>query len=60
MLRVETGTERLVRATLEHRVVTFVYQGLRRTVEWYIENEGWWRRVLSGAYRGERLGLRLV
>ena len=33
MLRVETGTERLVRATLEHRVVTFVYQGLRRTVE---------------------------
>jgi dTDP-glucose 4,6-dehydratase len=35
-------------------------EGLRRTVEWYIENEGWWRRVLSGAYRGERLGLRLV
>jgi hypothetical protein len=33
MLRVETGTERLVRATLEHRVVTFVYRGLRRTVE---------------------------
>ena len=33
MLRVETGTERLVRAILEHRTVTFVYQGLRRTVE---------------------------
>jgi hypothetical protein len=33
MLRVETGTERLVRATLEHRVVTFAYRGLRRTVE---------------------------
>ena len=33
MLRVEMGTERLVRVTLEHRVVTLVYQGLRRTVE---------------------------
>jgi dTDP-glucose 4,6-dehydratase len=35
-------------------------EGLRRTVEWYIEHEDWWRRVLSGAYRGERLGLRLL
>ena len=35
-------------------------EGLRRTVEWYLENEDWWRRVLSGAYRGERLGLRLL
>jgi dTDP-glucose 4,6-dehydratase len=32
--------------------------GLRKTVQWYLENEGWWRRVQSGAYRGERLGLR--
>ena len=31
--------------------------GLRRTVRWYLENETWWRRVLSGAYRTERLGL---
>ena len=34
--------------------------GLRKTVEWYLDNEDWWRRVQSGAYRGERLGLRLV
>ena len=33
MLRTETGTERLVRAILEHRVASFVYHGLRRTVE---------------------------
>ena len=26
-------------------------EGLRRTVEWYRENEAWWRRVKSGAYR---------
>jgi dTDP-glucose 4,6-dehydratase len=31
--------------------------GLRRTVEWYLANRGWWERVRSGAYRGERLGL---
>jgi dTDP-glucose 4,6-dehydratase len=30
---------------------------LRETVRWYLENSEWWRRVRSGAYRGERLGL---
>jgi dTDP-glucose 4,6-dehydratase len=32
--------------------------GLRRTVEWYLANREWSERVQSGAYRGERLGLR--
>ena len=31
--------------------------GLRHTVRWYLDNRGWWERVMSGAYRGERLGL---
>ena len=31
--------------------------GLRATVRWYLDNETWWQRVMSGAYRGERLGL---
>ena len=31
--------------------------GLRDTVRWYIENETWWRRILSGEYRTDRLGL---
>jgi dTDP-glucose 4,6-dehydratase len=31
--------------------------GLRRTVQWYLENEPWWRDVQSGGYRQERLGL---
>jgi dTDP-glucose 4,6-dehydratase len=31
--------------------------GLRDTVAWYLANRGWWERVRSGAYRGERLGL---
>lgn len=30
--------------------------GLRKTVQWYLNNEQWWRRVLSGAYRLERIG----
>jgi dTDP-glucose 4,6-dehydratase len=30
--------------------------GLVRTVRWYLDNRGWWERVRSGVYRGERLG----
>lgn len=30
--------------------------GLRKTVEWYLTNVPWWERVLSGAYRMERMG----
>ena len=32
--------------------------GLRKTVQWYLENTAWVERVQSGQYRGERLGLR--
>ncbi len=31
--------------------------GLRKTVQWYIENQAWCENVRSGRYRGERLGL---
>jgi dTDP-glucose 4,6-dehydratase len=31
--------------------------GLRQTVRWYLDHKDWWERVMSGAYRGERLGL---
>jgi dTDP-glucose 4,6-dehydratase len=31
--------------------------GLRKTVEWYLDNENWWRSVLDGSYQGQRLGL---
>jgi dTDP-glucose 4,6-dehydratase len=30
--------------------------GLRKTVEWYLTNKNWIDRVMTGAYRGERLG----
>ena len=30
--------------------------GIRRTVEWYLENEWWWRPIHEGRYSGQRLG----
>lgn len=30
--------------------------GLRKTVQWYLDNKSWWERVLSGEYRELRLG----
>lgn len=31
--------------------------GFQKTIRWYLENESWWQRILSGDYRLERLGL---
>jgi dTDP-glucose 4,6-dehydratase len=31
--------------------------GLQKTVEWYLNNEIWWRRVQDGSYARERRGL---
>jgi dTDP-glucose 4,6-dehydratase len=31
--------------------------GLARTVDWYLENEGWWRPIREKKYSGERLGV---
>ncbi len=30
--------------------------GLRKTVQWYLDHEDWWQRVLNGSYRLERIG----
>lgn len=30
--------------------------GLRKTVQWYLDNSDWCRRVQDGSYQGERLG----
>tara|TARA_B110000459_G_scaffold204085_1_gene264154 strand:+ start:5860 stop:6936 length:1077 start_codon:yes stop_codon:yes gene_type:complete len=30
--------------------------GIRKTVEWYLSNESWWKSVLSGEYQLERIG----
>ena len=30
--------------------------GIRKTVQWYLDNKAWWQRVLDGSYKLERLG----
>lgn len=30
--------------------------GMRKTVHWYLNNQTWWQRVISGDYRLERIG----
>jgi dTDP-glucose 4,6-dehydratase len=32
--------------------------GMRKTVQWYLDNPSWWQQVLDGSYQGERLGLK--
>ncbi|QKJ89166.1 dTDP-glucose 4,6-dehydratase [Paramixta manurensis] len=31
--------------------------GIRKTVIWFLNHQTWWRDILDGSYRGERLGL---
>ena len=31
--------------------------GMRKTVQWYLNNEDWWQNVLNGSYQLERLGV---
>ena len=31
--------------------------GIRKTVQWYLNNQSWWQQVLDGSYQGQRLGL---
>ena len=30
--------------------------GLRRTVQWYLDNQAWWQRIRAAQYAGQRLG----
>ncbi|RDV01762.1 dTDP-glucose 4,6-dehydratase [Sphingorhabdus pulchriflava] len=34
--------------------------GIAKTIRWYLDNRDWWEAILSGAYRGDRLGLKAV
>ncbi|KRW95368.1 dTDP-glucose 4,6-dehydratase [Paracoccus sp. MKU1] len=45
-----------IRSELGWRPSVTVEEGLRRTVEWYLANEGWWRPLLTRQGVGERLG----
>ena len=45
-----------IRNELGWRPSVTVEEGLRRTVEWYLANEDWWRPLLSREGVGKRLG----
>ncbi len=32
--------------------------GIRKTVQWYLDNRDWWQHVLDGSYQMQRLGLK--
>jgi len=46
-----------IRDELGWRPSVTVEQGLERTVQWYLDNEAWWRALQSRKGVGERLGV---
>lgn len=30
--------------------------GIDKTIQWYLDNQDWWKAILSGSYQGQRLG----
>lgn len=47
---------RRIRDDLGWRPSVTVEQGLERTIQWYLENESWWRPLLNRQGVGDRLG----
>jgi len=47
-----------IREELGWRPSVTVEQGLRKTVEWYLDNEDWWRPLQQRAGVGQRLGVK--
>ncbi len=45
-----------IRDELGWRPSVTLEEGLERTVQWYLDNEAWWRPLLTRAGVGERLG----
>jgi dTDP-glucose 4,6-dehydratase len=46
-----------IQRDLDYAPVIDFESGLRRTVEWYLGNEAWWRPLMDSRYAGQRLGL---
>ena len=45
-----------IQSKLGWRPVETFETGLKKTVEWYLNNSAWWKCVLSGEYKLNRLG----
>lgn len=46
-----------IMSELDWRPMETFESGIRKTVQWYLQNKSWCHRVMDGSYRGERLGL---
>ena len=33
--------------------------GIRKTIQWYLDNETWWRKIQDNKYNQQRLGLKI-
>lgn len=49
-----------IRNELGWRPSVTLEEGLERTVQWYLENEGWWQPLLNRTGVGQRLGRKLL
>ena len=47
-----------IREELGWRPATAVQEGIERTVQWYLDNESWWRKLQNRQGVGQRLGTR--
>ena len=41
---------------LDWRAAHDFERGIRRTVQWYVDNRAWWERIRGARYAGQRLG----
>ncbi len=48
--RYAVDAEKITRE-LQYRPQESFESGIRRTLDWYLANENWWRRLLDGSYR---------
>ena len=55
-LRYAVDTTKITKELSWKPDVTFA-SGIKKTVEWYLENRNWCDRVKDGSYQGERLGV---
>lgn len=49
-----------IRTELGWRPSVTVEEGLERTIQWYLDNEHWWRPLLARHGVGERLGIGVI
>ena len=54
--RYAMDTSKINRELNWHPAETFE-SGLRKTVQWYLDNTGWWQKIRENRYAGDRLGL---